>query len=108
MLTALSDIFGLGKYQSLQICNALGISSQLYIKQLNPVELEQLTQLITQNYEIGLDVKRIVNKNIRRLITISSYKGFRHAQSLPVRGQRTHGNAKTSRKRQSHFLTKNA
>ena len=95
---ALSSIFGLGNHQSLQICNELGISSEKRLKQLTPLDLQDITQLITQNYDIGIDVRRFTKKNIQRLIKIGAYKGFRHAQSLPVRGQRTHGNSKTAKK----------
>ncbi len=108
VFNALSQIFGLGKYQCLQICDELGISREKYLKQLTPSEVEQLTQLITQNYEIGLDVRRIVNKNIQRLIVIGVYRGFRHTQGLPVRGQRTHGNSKTVRKIQHGVFARNS
>lgn len=103
---ALSDIYGLGKHQSLQICDELGISTEKRLKQLTPTEIEQLTQSITQNYEIGIDVRRIISKDIQRLIKIGVYKGFRHSQGLPVRGQRTHGNSKTAKKLQHGIIAK--
>ena len=95
---ALTDIFGLGKKLSKQICDQLGISSKLKIKQLTNIQLELLTQLINQNYKISSELKRNNKKNIERLIRIASYRGFRHSQGLPVRGQKTHGNAQTCRK----------
>lgn len=96
--TALTKIYGLGKYQSLQICDELGISSEKRIKQLNTNELEKLSNLITQNYEIGTDIKQSLLQNITRLIKIGTYRGFRHSDGLPVRGQKTHGNSRTVRK----------
>ena len=101
---ALSDIFGLGKNLSKQICDQLGISTQLKVKQLTNIQLELLTQIINQNYNISLDLKRNITKNIQRLVRIASYRGFRHTEGLSVRGQRTHGNARTCRKLKHNVL----
>ncbi len=101
---ALCDIYGLGNFQSKQICIQLGISENLRIKQLTGFQLEQLTQLITQEYNIGVDLKRAVQQNIQRLVKIASYRGFRHTEGLPVRGQRTHGNSRTVRKLKLNLL----
>lgn len=98
MQSALTKIYGLGKYQSTQICDELGISLQKRIKQLNSSELEKLSTVITQNYEIGADIKQSIIQNVTRLIKIGTYRGFRHIDGLPVRGQKTHGNSKTARK----------
>lgn len=95
---ALTKIYGLGKHQCFQICNELGISSEKCLKQLTQIELEKLANFITQNYAIGLDIKRTTVQNIQRLIKIGTYRGFRHIDGLPVRGQNTHGNSKTVRK----------
>jgi ribosomal protein S13 len=62
------------------------------------VELEKLTNFITQNYDIGIDIKKLKLQNIQRLIKIGTYRGFRHIEGLPIRGQRTHGNSRTVRK----------
>jgi small subunit ribosomal protein S13 len=101
---ALCDIYGIGKFQSLQICMQLGISQNYRIKQLSGFQLEQLTQLITQDYNIGVDLRRLVQQNIQRLVKIASYRGFRHIEGLTVRGQRTHGNSRTVRKLKSNNL----
>ena len=101
---ALCDIYGLGKFQSKQICIQSGISETDRIKQLTGFQLEQLTQLITQEYNIGIDLKRTVQQNIQRLVKIASYRGFRHTEGLSVRGQRTHGNCRTVRKLKSIVL----
>jgi len=98
---ALTKVHGLGTYQCIQICDELGISSDKRIKQLSTLDLEKLETLITQNYEIASDVKRHVLLNIQRLIKIGTYRGFRHSDGLPVRGQKTHGNSQTVRKLQS-------
>ena len=73
------------------------------LKQLTGLQIEQLTQIISQNYDIGLEIKRSTRKNIQRLIKTASYRGFRHIEGLPVRGQRTHGNSRTVRKLKSNF-----
>lgn len=98
LFIALTDIYGLGKHTSSQICDLLGISLDRRLKQLSGLQLEHLTQLVNQNYNIGSEIKRSTIKNIQRLIKIASYRGFRHTQGLPVRGQRTHGNSRTIRR----------
>jgi small subunit ribosomal protein S13 len=98
LIIALTDIFGLGKKSSQQICDLLGVSKDRRLKQLSGLKLEQLTQLVNENYTISGEMKRSTLKNIQRLIKIASYRGFRHAEGLPVRGQRTHGNSRTRRK----------
>ena len=95
---ALQDIYGLGKHTSFQICDFVGLSSLVRLKQLSSVQLEQLTQMISKNYSIGTELKRDHSQKISRLIHIASYRGFRHTQGLPVRGQRTHTNSRTVRK----------
>jgi small subunit ribosomal protein S13 len=100
---ALQEIYGLGKYQSNLICAELGISSEKRLNQLKPKELEAITSFITQNYEIGMDVKRLVLANIQRFIKIGAYRGFRHIEGLPVRGQKTHGNSRTTRRLKKIF-----
>ena len=95
---ALTEIYGLGKHNSSQICDLLGVSANRRLKQLSSSQIENLTQLVDQNYIVGPEIKRSTIKNIQRLIKIASYKGFRHNDGLPVRGQRTHGNCRTRRK----------
>nr|QGT76925.1 ribosomal protein S13 [Micractinium pusillum] len=105
LFIALTEIYGLGKHNTSQICDSLGVSIDRRLKQLSSLQLEQLTQLVNQNYLIGGEIKRSSMKNIQRLIKIASYRGFRHTEGLPVRGQRTHGNSHTIRKLRS-FLKK--
>jgi small subunit ribosomal protein S13 len=95
---ALLSIYGLGNALSNEICDQLGISDHLELDQLSTWQMDRLSRLIEQNYFIGGDVEACVRKNKERLVFISSYRGFRHNQGLPCRGQRTHGNSKTARK----------
>jgi small subunit ribosomal protein S13 len=101
---ALTNIYGIGKKLSCQICDKIGISDQIRVKQLTNAQLEKLAILINQKVIVGSDLKQQKRKNINRLIKIASYKGFRHTESLPCRGQRTHGNAQTVRKTKITFL----
>lgn len=97
LFIALKDIYGLGSHHALQICDSLGICPTTRLEKLSSSELTLLSQVLSQNYETGVDIRRTTTQNIQRLISIASYRGFRHSQGLPVRGQRTHGNARTAR-----------
>ena len=98
VLIALCKLFGIGKNMSLQICDQLGINNTLTFNKLTESQIEQISQLITQNYCVGAELKQIKRKTIQRLIRIGSYRGFRHTRGLPTRGQRTHTNARNARK----------
>ncbi len=103
LFIALTQIYGLGRHSSHQICDVLGISTDRRLKQLSSLQLENLTQFINQNYNLSVEIKRSTMKNIQRLVKIASYRGFRHIEGLPVRGQRTHGNSRTRRKLKTHL-----
>ena len=98
---ALSGICGVGNALSKQICDDLGISASLKVHQLSPSQIDILNQGIPQNYSIGADLQSEVRRRKERLVAVSSYRGIRHSQGLPSRGQRTHGNARTVRRGQS-------
>ena len=101
---ALSEIFGLGKSLVNQICDQLGFSSQMKCQLLNASQIDRLTRSISQNYISGMELKRMLNNNKERQISISSWRGFRYIENLPCRGQRTHGNSQTVR-RCNHLST---
>jgi small subunit ribosomal protein S13 len=94
---ALSQIFGISLNLAKQICGQLGFSCDTRISKLSNSQIDELSQIISQYYFIGPELKKNIKLNIQRLIRIGCYRGFRHTESLPVRGQRTHGNARTSR-----------
>ena len=98
VLFALCEIYGIGKILSSQVCESLGFSEDLKVSHLTSFQIQQLSQIITQNFLIGGDKKRDLRNNKNRLKTIGCYRGFRHNIGLPVRGQRTHGNARTVRR----------
>lgn len=95
---ALCEIYGIGKRLSSQICDTLGFSEEYKIKNLTNFQIQQLSQIITGNFLIGGDLRRERRNSKSRLINIGCYRGFRHNIGLPVRGQRTHGNARTARR----------
>ena len=95
---ALNDIFGCGKVLTQQICDQLGFSSEIKIRSLNANQIHGLTRCISQNYITGRELARLCTENKERLISCSSYRGFRYIEALPSRGQRTHGNAQTVRR----------
>jgi small subunit ribosomal protein S13 len=99
---ALTRLYGLGSARATQICDACGIPREKRLSQCTPRQVEQLTEFLTEHYDIGLDVKRVVRRNVERLVRIASIRGFRHIEGLPLRGQRTHGNARTARRVKWH------
>lgn len=87
---ALQEIFGIGRFLSKHICDQLGCSLNTRVEQLTGSQIDQLVRIITQYYVTGPDLQRLVSNDIKRLSRIGSYRGIRHIQRLPVRGQRTH------------------
>jgi len=92
---ALTYIFGMGLTRSHETLKATGISPDVRVKDLQEAELAQLREYIEANYKIEGDLRREIAGDIRRKVEIQSYQGIRHRKGLPVRGQRTHTNART-------------
>ena len=92
---ALTYIFGMGLTRSHETLKATGISPDTRVKDLQESELAQLREYIEANYKIEGDLRREIAGDIRRKVEIQSYQGIRHRKGLPVRGQRTHANART-------------
>jgi small subunit ribosomal protein S13 len=93
-------IYGIGKSNSLLICKKLGFSKNLKIKNISKEQTNQLIKTIENlKIKIGSDLKKLKTLNTKKLISIKSYKGIRKIRGLPIRGQRTHTNAKTSKKK---------
>nr|AIU44683.1 ribosomal protein S13 [Cyanophora paradoxa] len=95
---ALQRIFGIGNCRAKKICNFLLITKFYKVKQLNRIQIIQLSQYIEKNYNVGVDLQNQIKANFKNLVQISSYRGIRHTLKLPVRGQRTHTNSKTKKK----------
>ena len=92
---ALTYIFGIGPSRADEILAATGISPVLRVKDLTDEQLIPLREFIEANFKIEGDLRREVQADIRRKIEIGSYQGIRHRRGMPVRGQRTHTNART-------------
>ena len=95
---ALQDIFGVGPHIANLVCDQLGLSPHHCVKDLTRFQVKQLSKIFSQFFLVGNDLKRSVQNNIKRFVHIGCYKGFRHVQGLPVRGQRTRTNNRTSRR----------
>ena len=90
----LTAIFGIGRTRARQICDACGIAYSKKIKDLSDAELEKVRDQVN-TFTIEGDLRRETTMNIKRLMDIGCYRGFRHRRGLPVRGQRTKTNART-------------
>lgn len=100
VLHALTKVYGIGKANAVLICYKLGFSGNLKVKDLTKEQITKLIKLVqTLNIVLASDLKKIKILTAKRLTSIKSYRGLRKNQGLPVRGQRTHTNAKTARKR---------
>ena len=95
MEIALTYIFGIGKTRAQQALAATGVSPDLRSKDLGDDDVIKLRDYIDTNFKVEGDLRREVAQDIRRKIEIGSYQGIRHRRGLPVRGQRTHTNART-------------
>ena len=92
---SLTYIFGIGKTTSEKILASTNIDPSKRVKDLDEAELTRLRDFIDRNYVVEGDLRREINVNIKRLMDIGCYRGLRHRRGLPVRGQRTHTNART-------------
>jgi small subunit ribosomal protein S13 len=92
---ALTYIFGIGRTRALQILQETAVSGDVRVKDLTDEDLVKLRDYIEASYKIEGDLRREVAADIRRKVEIGCYQGIRHRRGLPVRGQRTHTNART-------------
>jgi small subunit ribosomal protein S13 len=92
---ALTYIYGIGRTTSQQICQSTEINFDTRVRELTDEEVMRLRAYIDANLKVEGDLRRDVAQDIKRKIEIGSYQGIRHRRGLPVRGQRTHTNART-------------
>lgn len=92
---ALTYIYGVGVTRAKLICELAQVSNDTRVRDLTEDEVLKIRQAIEQNFRVEGDLRREVAQNIKRKIDIGSYQGIRHRRGLPVRGQRTHTNART-------------
>lgn len=91
----LQSIFGIGPTKAKEICEKLEIPTNRRVHELTDDEVLRIRETIDQNYQVEGDLRREISLNIKRLMDLGSYRGLRHRKGLPVRGQRTHTNART-------------
>lgn len=92
---ALTYLFGVGRTLSYKILEQAKVDPDKRAKDLTEGELSAITMILQRDYKIEGDLRRDIHQNIKRLMDIRTYRGLRHLKGLPVRGQRTHTNART-------------
>ena len=95
VLIALTYIHGIGRSKAQEICEKVGIPAERRVHQLTDDEVVRIREVIDRDYRVEGDLRREVAMNIKRLMDLGCYRGLRHRKGLPVRGQRTHTNART-------------
>lgn len=92
-------VYGVGPAVARKILAVTGVDGNTRVKDLTEGDISRINTEISRNYRVEGDLRREVQQNIRRLIEINSYRGYRHRRNLPVHGQRTRSNARTRRGR---------
>ena len=95
VVIALQYIHGIGEAKAKEIVHKVGIEDARRVNQLTDAEVLQIRETIDRDYQVEGDLRREVSMNIKRLMDLACYRGLRHRKGLPVRGQRTHTNART-------------
>jgi small subunit ribosomal protein S13 len=95
VVIALQYIHGIGPAKAKEICEKVAIADERRVNQLTDAEVLQIRETIDKDYLVEGDLRREVAMNIKRLMDLGCYRGLRHRRGLPVRGQRTHTNART-------------
>jgi len=95
VVIALTYVYGIGATTAEKVCSSLGIPSSKRVHELDESEVAKIRDFIERNYTVEGDLRREVSMNIKQLVDLGSYRGVRHRKKLPVRGQRTHTNART-------------
>ena len=96
---ALTYIFGIGRSSATDICTKAGLTDRRRVNELTEDELMRVREVIDRERKVEGDLRREVAMNIKRLMDLGCYRGLRHRRGLPVRGQRTHTNARTRKGR---------
>lgn len=92
---ALTYIHGIGRTKAVEICNKVQVPLDSRVNQLSEDEIVRIREVIDRDHLVEGDLRREVSMNIKRLMDLGCYRGLRHRKGLPVRGQRTHTNART-------------
>jgi small subunit ribosomal protein S13 len=100
---ASTKMAGIGPKKAIQVRYRLGISENIKMNELTKYQIDLLEQVIGQDHVVHWELKRGERADIERLISISRYRGIRHQDGSPLRGQRTHTNARTARKKKEYY-----
>ena len=95
VVIALQYIHGIGQAKAAEICSKVQIEDARRVNELSDAEVIQIREVIDHDYMVEGDLRREVAMNVKRLMDLGCYRGLRHRRGLPVRGQRTHTNART-------------
>ncbi len=95
LIISLTYVFGVGSTKAHEICEATDVDPDTRVRDLTDTEVNKIRAWIDQNLKVEGDLKREVQQDIKRKMEIGCYQGLRHRRGLPVRGQRTHTNART-------------
>ncbi|GBD04036.1 30S ribosomal protein S13 [bacterium HR19] len=105
IIPGLSDIFGIGNHTAFEIASLAGIDYQKRIKDLTEEDIAKINSVVERlGIKLEGDLRREISENIQRLKDIKCYRGLRHIAGLPVRGQRTHSNARTRKGPRKHKI----
>lgn len=103
---SLTYIHGIGSSKARQILSKVGLSSERRVNELTEAEVIAIREVIDREYQVEGDLRREVAMNVKRLMDMGCYRGLRHRRGLPVRGQRTHTNARTRKGKASPIAGK--
>ena len=92
---SLTYIFGIGRTKALEILTTAGVPAERRVNELSDADVAKVREIIDRDYLVEGDLRRATAMNIKRLMDLGLYRGIRHRRGLPVRGQRTHTNART-------------
>ena len=95
MEIALTYIYGIGRKTARKIMDEVGLDAGMNSDRLTEIEVAKIREVLDRQYKVEGDLRREIGMNIKRLMDLGCYRGLRHRRSLPVRGQRTHTNART-------------
>jgi len=103
---ALTYIHGIGRTKAREIMKKVGLTEERRVNELTESEVIQIREVIDRDYQVEGDLRRAVAMNVKRLMDMGCYRGLRHRRGLPVRGQRTHTNARTRKGKSSPIAGK--
>ena len=106
LVISLTYVYGIGRTHAKEVCRKAGIPETKRVEELSDMEVKMIREVIDADYKVEGDLKREVSMNIKGLMDLGCYRGLRHRRGLPVRGQRTHTNARTRKGPRKGVMTR--